>query len=282
MIAAALIALTLTERFADIAATSGGRMGVCVQEAADPRPQALNGDERFPMQSVYKLPIAMAVLDLVDRHVLTLAQKVPLRASDVAGVHFHSPLRERYPQGGVELTVRDLIRAAIVDSDGVASDLLYALAGGGRPVTAYVRGLGVSGLAVVTTEHEMAADELVQYRNYATPCAAVSLLRALDAGRGLSAGSRDLLLQDLTESGPGANRIKGQLPPGTPVAHKPGTDFTRNGLTRATNDIGIVTLPDGRHLTIAVFVRDSTAGEQARERAIAAAARAAYDAWVTR
>jgi beta-lactamase class A len=66
------------------------------------------------------------------------------------------------------------------------------------------------------------------------------------------------------------------------VAHKTGTDATRNGLTRATNDVGIVTLPDGRHLAVAVFVKDSTADETTRDRAIAGVARAAYDAWVTK
>jgi beta-lactamase class A len=244
--------------------------------------QEINGGERFPMQSVYKLPIAMAVLDQVDRKTLTLTQKVSMRASDMAGVHFHSPLSERYPQGGIDVSIRDLIRAAIVDSDGVASDTLYRLAGGGARVTAYLRGLGIREMAVVATEREMSRDPQVQYRNFSTPCAAVALLQALDNGRAVSADARALLLQDLTDSVPGPKRIKGELPPGTPVAHKTGTDATRNGLTRATNDIGIVTLPGGRHLALAVFVKDSTADETTRERTIAAAARAAYDAWVTK
>ncbi len=282
MITAAVLALTLTERFADIAKTTSGRLGICAQAVEEGAAQDLNGGERFPMQSVYKLPIAMAVLDLVDRGTLTLAQTIPLRAGDVAGVHFHSPLAERHPQGGIDISVRDLIRAAIVDSDGVASDLLYERAGGGGRVTAYVRGLGITDMAIVATEREMAKDEMAQYRNFATPRAAVALLRALQQGRGLSPASRELLLRDLADSTPGPNRIKGRLPAGTSVAHKTGTDATRNGLTRATNDIGLVTLPDGRHLAVAVFVKDSTADEPTRERAIADAARAAFDAWMAR
>jgi beta-lactamase class A len=46
-----------------------------------------------------------------------------------------------------------------------------------------------------------------------------------------------------------------------------------------TNDIGIVTLPDGRHLAIAVFVKDSTAAVGPREATIAKIARAAWDRW---
>jgi beta-lactamase class A len=282
VIIAAALALSLTERFAEIAATSGGRMGVCAQVIEAGPAQDLNGGERFPMQSVYKLPIAMTVLAQVDRQALTLAGLVHVTASDVADVHFHSPLRDAHPNGGIDISIRDLIRGAIVDSDGVASDLLYRLAGGGTHVTTFVRGIGISDMAIVATEREMAKDAVVQYRNFATPRAAVALLRALYDGRGLSPASRELLLNDLADSTPGANRIKGLLPPGTPVAHKTGTDGTRNGLTRATNDIGIVTLPDGRHLAFAAFVRDSTADEPTRERAIADAARAAYNAWMAK
>ena len=69
------------------------------------------------------------------------------------------------------------------------------------------------------------------------------------------------------------------MPSGAVVAHKTGTDATREGKTAATNDIGIVTLPDGRHLAIAVFVKDSSAGLVPREATIATIARAAWDHW---
>jgi beta-lactamase class A len=83
----------------------------------------------------------------------------------------------------------------------------------------------------------------------------------------------------MTNSTPGAKRLKGLLPAGTPVAHKTGTDGTIDGMTRATNDIGIITLTGGRHLAIAVFVKDSTADEATRESTIARIAKAVFDAW---
>jgi beta-lactamase class A len=86
----------------------------------------------------------------------------------------------------------------------------------------------------------------------------------------------------MVDSTPGPKRLKGLLPAGTIVAHKTGTDTTRNGVTAATNDVGIITLPDGRHLAIAVFVKDSTATQDAREATIAKAARAAFDRWSAR
>jgi hypothetical protein len=74
-----------------------------------------------------------------------------------------------------------------------------------------------------------------------------------------------------------AGQIRDQLPAGTVVAHKTGTGGTRNGITSATNDIGIITLPDGRHLAMAAFVSDSTADDATREAVIARLAKAAWD-----
>jgi beta-lactamase class A len=76
---------------------------------------------------------------------------------------------------------------------------------------------------VATTEAEMTKGPEVQYRNWATPDATLDLLAALQAGRGISAGSRERLLRWMTESVPGPGRLKGELPAGAAVAHKTGT-----------------------------------------------------------
>src|SRR5437660_2348296 len=106
---------------------------------------------------------------------------------------------------------------------------------------------------------------------------ALALLAALQSKRKLSAESQAVLLKLTTESIPGAKRLKGQLPAGTVVAHKTGTGGTRDGITSATNDIGIITLPNGTHLAVAVFVSDSSADEATRESVIARMAKAVWD-----
>ena len=61
------------------------------------------------------------------------------------------------------------------------------------------------------------------------------------------------------------DRLKAGAAPGWTVAHMSGTSGGWKGLTAATNDVGILTGPDGSHLAIAVFVADSraTAGDRA-------------------
>lgn len=266
----------------EVAGETGGPVGAAAVIIEGGHVVSFNGTRRFPMQSVYKLPIGMAVLRAVDEGRLRLIQKIKVRPEDLAPERLHSPLRDNNPQGA-ELTLRELVRLMIAESDGTASDVLLELAGGPEKVNAYLRGLGVEGVNVETTERAMAqGDEQVQYRNWATPESMLTLLRALQEGRGLSRASRGLLLDFMLKSTPGPRRLKDMLPAGTPVAHKTGTSNTIEGVTRATNDVGIITLPDGRHMAVVVFVSDTKADADVREGVIAKTARAAWDCWTSK
>jgi hypothetical protein len=57
------------------------------------------------------------------------------------------------------------------------------------------------------------------------------------------------------------------------------TDPANAKITSATNDIGIITLPDGRHIILAVYIMDSTADGPTRERVIADIATAVCNKW---
>ncbi len=287
MIAAFLLAATigtcavpaLEQRMVRIAEAAGGRVGASALLIETGERASSNGDSRFPMQSVYKVPIAMAVLKRVDEGRLRLGTRVRVEAADLAPERVHSPMRDAFPRGGrLDPTLQELLRASIVESDGTASDLLLRLVPPAE-VSSFLRGIGVHGLIVATSEREMTRGEDVQYRNGATPDATVDLLALLQRGAALSEASGSALLEWMRATPIAPGRLRGQLPPGTPVAHKTGSSGTVGGMDRATNDAGIVTLPDGRHLAVAVFVSDSRADQRAREGVIAGIARAAWDCW---
>lgn len=272
------LAASLPGRIAELARPASGQVGAAVMVVETGRMASFHGGSHFPMQSVYKLPIGMAVLHAVDGGALKLDQPLRVAPGDLVPRGIHSPLRDRSPKGNVDVSVRELMRLMISESDGTASDVLMRAAGGPARIAAYLRGLGVRGVMVATTEAEMAATVDVQYRNWATPDSAVRLLKILADGQALKPQSQSFLLDLMTQSTPGPKRIKGLLPPGTPVAHKTGTsDTSPSGVTYATNDIGLVTLPDGKHLAIAVFVAGSKASLEIRERVIASVARAAWE-----
>lgn len=268
----------LRAQIEQITRAAQGRVGVAATVLETGESVALNEQEHFPMQSVYKFPIGMAVLNQVDEGKLKLEQLVRVEKSDFVRAGQHSPVRDRNPQG-TELSVGELLRFAVSESDGTASDVLLRLVGGAKVVSDYLLAINVNDVVVANTEKEIGGDWETQYRNWASPEGAIVLLRALHEGRGLSKQSRALLLKLMTETPTGAKRLKGLLPAGTIVAHKTGTSGAQNGVTAATNDIGIITLPNGRHIAIAVFVSDSKADETTREAVIAKVAQAAWNRW---
>jgi len=271
----------LEKQFASIAKDAKGNVGAAAVVLETGEAALLNADEHYPMQSVYKLPISMTMMDQIrlDRH--SLDEQIGITKEDMVRQGQASPLRDKNPNGGV-FTIRELIRLALVESDGTASDVLLRVLGGPTTVQQYLSQIGVEDMKVVNSEKEMGTDWDVQYQNWATPVAAVDLLSYVaqqNAGEADQSGGEFLLISDMKNAVTGPNRLRGQLPKGTVVAHKTGTSGTRDGITPATNDIGVIDLPNGNHLVIAVFVSDSPADEKTREGVIARIAKAAWDEW---
>jgi beta-lactamase class A len=236
----------------------------------------LHGRQHYPMQSTYKFPLALAVFSQIDHGQLRLDQKVHLTKADMLPTY--SPLREQYPEGDVDVTIHELLKYTVTYSDNNACDILFRLIGGTAVADRYIHTLGIADIAIVATEEEMSRAWDVQYTNWTTPVAMARLLTEFHEGKHLAAGSRTVLWKMMLETVPGANRLKGQLPAGTPVGHRTGTSNTNEqGVTAAVNDVGVVVLPDGRTYTIAVFVSDSHEKPAVNEKIIADISKATWD-----
>lgn len=283
----------LEKVFAKVAEEAKGKVGVAAVVLETGEAAFLNAEDRYPMQSVYKLPISMAVMEQVRVGKLDLDEQVGVTKEDFVRPGMASSLRDKNPNGG-EFTIRELIRLALVESDGTASDVLLRVLGGASEVQSYLTQIGITDMKVINTEKEIGKDWQTQYENWSTPMASVELLRWLDTSiesvkaegkkdseRGIVfISAYDWVRGVMAVSVPGEKRLKGLLPKGRWVAHKTGTGGTQNGITGATNDIGIVSLPNDNHLAIAVFVSESPADEKTREAVIAKIAKAAWDRWV--
>lgn len=265
----------LRKQIEQLGSVAKGRVGVAAEVLETGESVSLNPQDHFPMQSVYKLPIAMAVLAQVENGKLLLDQRVRVEKSDYVGQGQHSPVRDKNPNG-VGLSVSELLRFTVSESDGTTSDVLLKLVGV-EAVKKYLNELGINEIVVADSEKQIGQDWETQYRNWGSPQGALQLLRSLHEKRGLSEQSQQLLLKLMTETPTGMKRLKGLLPNSTLVAHKTGTSGSNGSITAATNDIGLITLPNGRHLAIAVFVSDSPADLATRENVIAKIAKAIYD-----
>lgn len=267
----------LRKQITQIAKSVNGIVGVSVLGIEDRDTLSLNGTSRLVLHSVIKLPIAMAVLNLVDSGKLKLDALVLIQKRDLMK-NTYSPLRDKYPNGDVKIPISELLSYMVSMSDNSACEILLNIIGGTQVVENYLLRKGIKGIAIQASEAEMAAAWEVQYTNWAKPIALTKLLDNFYQGKMLTKANTDFLYKLLTETSTGPKRIKGLLPEGTIVAHKTGTSPTNKaGLSPATNDIGIITLPNGKHLALVVLVGNSTDNETTREAAIANIAKAVWD-----
>lgn len=269
-----------TNQVSKIAKSANGVVAVSILGLESRQTVSYNGDKHMVMHSIMKVPIAMTVLKQIDKGKMTLDQKIHITKEDLPETY--SPLRDKYPEGNVDIAVSDLLSYMVSLSDNDACDILLKHVGGTVRVRNYLSNLGITGIVVNASEAEMAAAWPVQYSNWCTANQVVMLLDVFYHGKALSISSTDYLMKLMLATSTGPKQIKGLLPAGTAVAHKTGRSPTNAaGLTPATNDVGIITLPNGKHLAIAIFVGESTVDLAQREQVIAKIARAAYDMALT-
>jgi len=280
-----------------------GRIGVAAQEIGSKERITVNGDETFVMASTYKVAIATTLLNRVDKgevkltDLIDITQEMMVAGDNAIALNFVHP--------GIKLSIANLIEPMITESDNTATDACLKLAGGPEAVTKMMRSIGITDLRVDRYTSEILRDfyglpdkayasvlaeaiakdptlaakqpdrnlkfEQEDPRDQTSPNAMLELLLAVDSGKALSENSREFLLGVMSRTRTGNGRLKGLLPKGTPVAHKTGT------IGGVANDVGFVTLPDGRRFAIVVFTKSSTTPEAYRDRAIAEVTRTLYD-----
>jgi beta-lactamase class A len=268
----------LQKQIRTIAADAHGKVAVACSLPDSTLNCDLEPHAHPPMQSVFKLPLAITALHLVEQRTQSLDQPVRFLPTDRILPHTHSQLQDKYPEANVDLPLRELLHLAVSESDNVAADMILRVIGGPPVVNSYMSSMGVAGFHLEDGEEALAREAAAQYRNWFEPAGAVQLLSHIRNNSPLTAEHTQMLLQWMKDASSGLHRIKGDLPSGTIVMHKTGSSGTQDGLTSATNDVGLIALPDGRRLAIAIFVTDSTADDDTRDAVIASIAKAAYDA----
>ena len=296
---------SLLDEWRRVARTTDGTVGAAALRLQTGQLVSLNGDEPFPL-----LPIAMHMLALVDAGKFGLQQEIEVLPRDV--VSNVSNLASRW-SGQRRFPLSEMIELMVARSDNTAVETLFRI-GGERPAMAARFREWISGVRVDRRERQCGLDQngvdhppppdqwtdalitaliakttpetryratlryLADSRDTGTPNGTVQLLARLFRGELVSKPSTARLIENLKATTTFPTRLKGLLPAGTVVAHKTGSTGTVKGLTAATNDSGIIFLPDGGQLAISVYVKASTRSDATRDRVIARIARSAFDA----
>lgn len=264
------LALALSTPAADppspFAPLAGGRLlGVSAIHVESGRREEYNAGVRFAMASTYKLPIAVAALRAAEQGTVALEAKVTIGKADLRRGMGN-------PLGAGTYTLRELLVAMLQESDNSATDAVFRVLGGPPAVRTALAALGIQGIDVSRTEGEIFADVSARrarpgdVRDTASPEAMARLLVRLQEGKLLGPDATATLLGWMRGCRTGAARIRAGVPRGTEVANKTGT------MEAFAGDVGLVTLPDGTHLALAVYVK----GGRDREKAIEKVARTAW------
>ena len=238
----------------------------------------VNNDIHYPLMSVFKFHQALALADYMGKQKQSLETRLPIKKSDLKP-DTYSPLRDKYPQGGIEMSIADLLKYTLQQSDNNACDILFDYQGGPDAVNKYIHSLGIRECAIAGTETAMHEDLNLCYENWTTPLAAAELVEIFRNKPLFPKVYKDFIFQTMVECQTGQDRLVAPLlDKKVTVGHKTGTgDLNAKGQQIGCNDIGFVLLPGGRTYSIAVFVKDSEENNQANSKIIANISRIVYE-----
>jgi beta-lactamase class A len=278
----------ISSRIDTLGSSFDGRVGIAVRSVDEGWETGWKDHELYPQQSVSKLWVSITALDAVDRGRVRLGDRVTLTRADLT--LFHQPIADEVlKDGSYTTTLDDLLTRAITTSDNTANDRLMRAVGGPQAVRSMIARKGLGAIRFANGERSMQSkiagltwsqDYSVRGRFFevrdalpiktrsaafnryiadpydgAAPSAIVGALAALKRGELLSPGSTAKLLDVMSHTHTGPNRLKGGLEPGWTLCHKTGTGQELGGVQAGYNDIGILTAPDGKSYTVAVMIK---------------------------
>lgn len=267
----------LERRLKAICDGAQGTVGLSLIHIESGKTISINGKSQLPLYSVFKLPLAVAVLKDVEENRLRLDQKIHVTPAEIVP---GTPENTALWQNPVDFTIEQLIEFSISRSDNTSTDKLLQLVGGPLKVTERMRSLGFQNLDIHFTVNDYVKSR--QNLNLGAAEDLAMLLAQLHQGKILQPAQQNALIGSMQRAITGSRRIRGDLPAGTLVGNKTGSgeQDAVTQVAKATNDAGIITLPSGRgHLAIAVLVSQSKLPGAGQEKVIAELARAAYDAY---
>ena len=181
----------------------------------------VNDKAGYPMMSTFKFPLALAVLERLDKQGLPLETELFISKPDLHP-DTYSPLREARPEGNFKITIGELLKYSVALSDNNACDILIDYLGGTSALQKYVRRQGIKQMKITATEDRMhkSGDP---YLNHTRPSSAVRLLEKFIQQELLSPVYQKFLENTMIATSTGSDKLKGLLPAETIIGHKTGS-----------------------------------------------------------
>ena len=214
----------------------------------------INENERFAMHSVMKFPQALYVADYLSRKGLALDDTIVVDKADLMQDTW-SPMLKLF-EGEKPFSYAELLELSLGQSDNNASELLFKHCGKPKAVEKYMRKLGFRDIHVRMTEEQMHKNPAKAIENSSTPAEMVRLFEWFyhhkDDNQYLT-----FIWKAMADCSTGLKRIPAAIPADARIVHKTGTGFPSPEGLQDMNDAGIILMPDGSHVFIAVFATHS-------------------------
>jgi beta-lactamase class A len=257
-------------RVAALEARAGGRLGVAALDTGTGRGLAHRAGERFPLCSTFKVLLAGAVLQRVDRAEARLDTRLAYGKAELLA---YAPITTaRVAEGG--LTVGELCAAAVEVSDNTAANLLLRSLGGPGAVTVFARSLGDPVTRLDRTEPTLNEARPGDPRDTTTPEAMVATLRALLLSPALKPESRARLEGWMAACTTGGTRLRAGLPKNWAVGDKTGS-----GARGTVNDVALLRPPHRTPILVAAYYTGSRASGKDRDAVLAEVGRIVAEAF---
>ena len=139
---------------------------------------AIANEDKYPTMSVFKFHIAVTALKKMEAENIPLDKMVYIKQKEMLK-NTYSPLRDKYPDQGIRISYRDIIKYTVSISDNNTCDWLIRFVGGIDKVDSYIKSLGIKDMNFTETEESMHTDIMLCYNNWSTPLAIAQLLKKL-------------------------------------------------------------------------------------------------------
>ena len=229
----------LTDSISQIVSACPGEIGVAVI-INNTDTVKVNNKSVYPMMSVFKVHQALALCNDFDNREVSLGTLVNINR-DKLDPKTWSPMMKDYSGPVISLTVRDLLRYTLTQSDNNASNLMFKDMVNVAQTDSFIATLiPRSSFQIAYTEEEMSADHNKAYANYTSPLGAAMLMNRLFTESIISDEKQNFIKNALKECKTGTDRIVAPLldKEGVIIAHKTGSGYVNeNGVLAAHTDV---------------------------------------------
>lgn len=245
----------LEKELTAIADSAKGDIGIALIYDGDTL--TVNNDAIFPMMSVFKLHQAVALCRMFEENGTSLDSVMTLRRS---GLDPDTWMLKEHTGEEINLPMRRLLEYTLIESDNNASNEMFVRLMSPAACDSVIAGIIPRGsFEIRFNEAEMQADHSRAYSNRTSPLGAAILIDRVFTDTLVGMDYQDFIKSALMRCQTGPDKISAALSEreGITVGHKTGSGYRdENGRLSASNDVAFVTLPDGRHYSLAVLVKD--------------------------